>query len=466
MRRLLFPFLAAISAILPAAARAPAATRPRYGGTLRVEMTASVQTLDPAVPARNAEEAEDKRRLEEMLFDRLVRLDRDGRPAPQLAASWTHDAENKKWQFTLRPAVKLSNGEPLAPKDVATSLAAANPAWRVTVSEGNLSIETPAPFPGLPAELELGRNSIVHRGEQGMLLGTGPFRLFEWQPGLRAVLTANDDYWGGRPYVDRIEITLGRAPHDQLIDFELGKEDVIELEIDQLHRAAQENLRTVFSAPSELLAILFAPGQVAAADARRRRALALSVDREAIYDFLLQKQGEASGGLLPGWLSGYAFLFPAARNLALARQTRAGLPARAELTLGYDSSDRLAHAVAGRVALDARDAGVSVRDVPLGATNGAADARLVRMPLASADLRTALAAAAQALGQPAAQQRAETASPDDFYEIERALLEDGRVVPLFYLPEICALSPRVREWTVSRTGGWRPEAAWLAMEKP
>ncbi len=33
-------------------------------------------------------------------------------------------------------------------------------------------------------------------------MGTGPFKFQEWVPNERVVLTANDDYWGGRPKVD------------------------------------------------------------------------------------------------------------------------------------------------------------------------------------------------------------------------------------------------------------------------
>jgi peptide/nickel transport system substrate-binding protein len=453
---------------LLAAVWAHPAARPRYGGALQVEMTSSVKSLDPAVPAASDAEAQDQWRLEEMVYDRLVHLDRDGRPVPQLATSWSHDADGKRWEFSLRSGVKLADGTLLSFQDVVSSLAVANPGWHVTVSDGKLIIETNSPFPGLPAELALARNSIVHRVEDGGVLGTGPFRLSEWQAGRRAVLAANDDYWGGRPYVDTVEITMSLSHRNQLIGLELGKADVIELGIEQLHRATQENLRTVASSPAELLAILFPPGKPAASDARLREALALSIDRQAMHAILLQKQGEPAGGLLPDWLSGYAFLFPALEDLARAKQLRAEVSSEPGLTLGYEASDALERAIAERVALDARDAGLRLRAVPMVAPGKAVtpDARLVRLPLASPDLRAALAGMAQALHEPVAQLRAESAPPGEFYDIERSLLTGFRVIPLFHLPQIFALSSRVREWQISPTGGWHPEAAWLETEKP
>jgi peptide/nickel transport system substrate-binding protein len=468
MRRLPFRFLAASSAALIATAWALAATRPRYGGALRLELASRVESLDPSVPASSDAEAEDRRRLEEMLFDRLVRLDREGRPVPSLAVSWSHDTESKSWQFTLRPGVKLANGHSLLLNDVASSLIAANPVWHVATSGGKLTIETASPCAELPAELALARNSIIHRVEEGGIIGSGPFHLVEWQAGRHAVLAANDNYWGGRPYVDTVEITLGRSHQRQLIDLELGTADVIELGLDQLRRAEQENLRTLTSLPSELVAIQFAPGEPGPDGARQRRALALAVDRQTIHDVLLRKQGEAAGGLLPGWLSGYAFLFPSTRDLPQARELLNGFLDGRELELGYDASDALVRTVAQRVALDARDAGLSVRAVALDPAGRAAapPARLIRLRLQTSNPRIALATMAQTLHEPVLQLRAESASSGEFYEIERSLLDRYELVPLFYLPQIFALSARVREWSVSPTGGWRPEAAWLAMEKP
>jgi peptide/nickel transport system substrate-binding protein len=466
MKRSLFPFLAAGNALLMVVTMSHAATRPRYGGTLRIELSLGATSLDPAQPAASEAEAETQRRLEKMLYDRLIRLDAQARPVPELAVSWAHDSDNKRWEFTLRQDAKLPDGTFLSPQDAASSLAAANPGWHVTASGNKVIIESNSPLFGLVAELARARNSIVHRAADGAISGTGPFRLSEWQPGRRAVLAANDDYWGGRPYVDTVEITMGRAPREQLIDLELSKADAIELGIGQLHTAAQDNLRTIASSPAELLAILFTPGKPAASDPRLRQALALSIDRAAIHAILLQKLGEPAGGLLPEWLSGYAFLFPATRDLAHAKQLRSELASSAALSLGYDAADPLARAVGERIALDARDAGLSLRAEPLNASSRSPDARLVRWRLPSDDLRAALAAMAESLHEPVAQLRAQSASPGEFYEIERSLLADGGVIPLFYLPEICAISSNLREWSVSPAGGWRPEAAWLESEKP
>ncbi|HET7840664.1 MAG TPA: ABC transporter substrate-binding protein, partial [Terriglobia bacterium] len=430
-----FRSLAAASAALLAAALVHGATRPRYGGTLRIEISASVTTLDPAAEVSGSAEAEARARFDAMLFDRLTTLDSAGNAIARLATSWSHDPDSRKWQFSIREGVRLEDGTLLSAQDAAQSLTAANRDWRVNASDNTLVIEMNSPHPDLPAELALARNSILHRGTDGALAGTGPFRLSEWNSGHHATLTANDEYWDGRPYVDTVEVAMGRAYRDQLIDLELGRADVVQLAIDELRRAAQENLRTVASSPVELMAILFSPGKPSTDDARLRQALALSIDRTAIRDVLLQKQGEPAGGLLPGWLSGYEFLFPAQQDPAAAKKLRAQLPASASLTLGYDADDSLARAVVERVALNARDIGLTVRPASYNSDSAKnVDARVVIEPPITANFREALAGTAEWLHEPVAQLRAKSATTSEAYEIERALLADARVIPLFHLP--------------------------------
>src|SRR5207248_371480 len=93
-----------------------------------------------------------------------------------------------------------------------------------------------------------------------------------------------------------------------------------------------------------------------------REALALAIDRTAIHNVLLQRQGLITGALLPQWLSGYAFLFPSAMDLPRARQLVADVPpADRTLPLAYDPADPQARILADRIAVNARDAGITLQ---------------------------------------------------------------------------------------------------------
>src|SRR5256885_2300161 len=105
--------LLAIASLLSSAA--PAATRPHYGGTLRVQIKARVAALDPAEVAA-------QENLAALAFDRLVTLDETAQPQPALAVTWRHDADFKRWEFQLRPGVRFQDGSPLTAPIVAASL--------------------------------------------------------------------------------------------------------------------------------------------------------------------------------------------------------------------------------------------------------------------------------------------------------------------------------------------------------
>ncbi len=437
---------------------AAGATRPGYGGRLRIEMRSAPVSLEPAQA--------DAARLIPLLFDTLVVLDDSGAPEPALARGWQARNDNRRWQLPLRPDVKLADGTALTSAKAAASLTAANPGWHVTAQDDAVLVDFDAPHPHLPAELARARNAVAVRGADGKLLGTGPFRVAEFQLGKRAVLVANDDYWGGRPFLDSIEAVMGRAYRDQMIDLDAGAADVIEIAPEQARRAMQEGRRVELSSPIELVALQFTDGR--ADDVHLRQSIALAIDRVALNNGLLQRQGEPAGALLPQWISGYAFLFPATADLARAREMRPS--SYSGLTIGYDLGDTLARDVAARVAVNAQDAGLLVK-VAAGALNGGA--RIVRVKLDSPDPAAALIRVAgcplfcDPLGArvadraPAEQNVASASSPEGLYAAERALLDNYRLVPLVHIPEVYALGARVRDWDEPRAGGWPLGGVWL-----
>jgi ABC-type transport system substrate-binding protein len=441
MPRSAFHLLAAASLLLGAASSLDAARRPRYGGTLRVELRV----------ARALEAAEWP-----MTFETLVALDESGRPQPALAISWRHDASGRRWQFHLRPNVKFHDGSPLTAEAVAAALGGSGWSARAAGEEVVVQTEAPAPLP----EFADRRRAVFVRGADGSLQGTGPFRLAQWEP-RRATLAAYEDHWAGRPFLDAVAIEMGRSAQQQLLDLELGKADLIELGPGDVRRATQSGARIWTSAPVTLMALRFERGRPLAEDAKLREALALSIDRAAILNVLLQKRGEAAGGLLPQWLSGYAVLFSTARDAARARQLVTGAPV---LSLASDPSDALARMIADRIAVNAREVGLRL----LTQAGGNADVRLVRARISPLGAEQALVRLAASLQLP---DLLHLSSPalESLYAAERALLEDHRVIPLFHLPEIYGASPRVKTWATPgllRAGEWRLDDLWLDSELP
>ena len=290
----------------------------------------------------------------------------------------------------------------------------------------------------------------------GMADLTGPFAIARWEAGKTAVYTAEENAAGGRPFLDSVEVQMGRSLREQAADLDLGRADIVELAWNDARRLPPGR-RIWTSAPVRLVALVFGRR---VDDARVRESLAAAVNRVAIHNVLLQGQGEISGGLLPQWLSGYAFLFASQADMPRARALASAAPTAARnFTLAVDDPEL--RPVADRIALNARDAGLAVTIVPPFAP---ADVHLVQVRIASRDAWRALAGVAAALGLPAPA-RAET--PEALYAAERTLLEGFRVVPLFHLPDVYGVGPRVKGGpAITPLGEWHFENLWLEGGRP
>jgi peptide/nickel transport system substrate-binding protein len=453
MRRIAYLLLAAISLL----GAATAETRPHYGGTLRVMLQSAPSALG-LPPNATPVEYWDLARTLSLIGDTLVRIDAQGRAQPGLAISWQSDAIASHWQFTLRRGVKFHDGSPATPTAIAQILGVLHAGWVVRASADSITIDNAAPTPSLLAELALPRNLLLKRSAQGAPIGTGPFLVAEWQSQQLLKLAANEESWEGRPFVDAVEIEFGKALRDQAIALELGKADVIE-EAPQAANGSQSHSTSSVSLPMELLALVF-PANSRANDAHLREALALAIDRKPIQSVLLKGAGEPAAGILPNWMTGYSAVFLTTANPQDARTLLGDSPEPSlNLRLSYDPRDPQAQLIAERIALNAREVGITVQ-VQL---SGAEDIRLVRIILPSPDPATSLTEAARQLGLPAPSFPAKPdITLDDLYQAEQSLLETHAVIPLFHLPVATAVSPRVRDWAPERRGEWSGSQLSLA----
>lgn len=472
---------------------AGAATRPHYGGTLRVQSRDSVTSLDNVwvLPQTLLQQ-----QLSELLFDRVTRVDDLGDPHPSLAASWRSDPQHRVWEFEILSGATFSDGSPVAPQDIAATIAKAAPQWKVSAGAQSVTIETETSTPHLPELLALPEFSIMRLDADQKVMGSGPFRVDLFQAARRVVLVANDDYWGGRPYLDKIEITMGGSVREQLINRRLDQDDVAELGLDQARTigyGAQSNpaglppQRMAVSRPADLYALVFfrapaaTPGTAAttrmpADDPRTREAIAISIDRTSISRVLLQKQAEAASALLPQWLTGYEFLFATEPDTEQARKllNDAFRATPVSIPLAYDSGDNVARAVAERIAVNVREANITLqtfgeKNLTMdSAVNTGAQAVLLRLPLASSSFAAALADLDMRAGLPSAitAQAESVSSEETSFAAERAALGGPHIVPIVHVPQIYWLNPRVRDWITAANGGWRLEDVWVEGERP
>jgi peptide/nickel transport system substrate-binding protein len=203
---------------LATAAMSAHAQTPKRGGKIRVagETTSVNDTLDPAKQSNSTDYARGC-----MLYNGLFALDASLTPQPQLAESYsTSDA--KTWVFKLRKGVTFHDGKSLTAEDVVFSLMRhKDPAMgskaKVLADQieavkatgpSEVTVVLQAPNADLPAMLGTFHFHIVRAGTTDFNagIGTGPYKLKEFKPGVRSVVVRNENYWKpGQPYLDEIE---------------------------------------------------------------------------------------------------------------------------------------------------------------------------------------------------------------------------------------------------------------------
>jgi peptide/nickel transport system substrate-binding protein len=142
-------------------------------------------------------------------------------------------------------------------------------------------------------------------------IGTGPYRLLQYEPQRLIEVERFDRYWGPRPLNSRVVFRFLADPQARLMALQRGELDLIsEVVPEMLLGFERDDPRIVLhrSRPIRYVALLCnlrgaAPFEVLA-DVNLRRALALAIDRQAIARMMYQGHCVAAKGLLPGWMFG------------------------------------------------------------------------------------------------------------------------------------------------------------------
>jgi peptide/nickel transport system substrate-binding protein len=209
---------ATLAGSLAVVATSAHAETPRKGGRIKVAGSSSgvSDTLDPAKQANSTDYVRGF-----MFYNGLTVLDASLTPQPSLAEEFT-TKDAKTWVFKLRRGVTFHDGKPLTPADVVFSMmrhknAATGSKAKVLADQiedvtatgpNEVTFRLVSPNADLPAILGTYHFHIVKDGTTDFNagIGTGPYKVKEFKPGVRSIAVRNDNYWKpGRPYLDEIE---------------------------------------------------------------------------------------------------------------------------------------------------------------------------------------------------------------------------------------------------------------------
>jgi peptide/nickel transport system substrate-binding protein len=238
------------------------------GGRLALSLAGNPRTFNPVLDGDGASDG-----VIRLLFSSLVEMNLESQEAePGLAESWSVAPDQKTWIFKLRKNLRWSDGEPLTADDVVFTWndVMYNPKFNqatyelfrsngknfavTKVDDVTVRVVTPevfAPFlEYFGSVVILPRHTLGKFVENGqfmdayavtnkpeMIVGSGPFRLKEFQSQRSVLLERNPEYWtvdkqGRRlPYFDEVQLFIASSAIEFQALFFKG------------HTAAYENVR-------------------------------------------------------------------------------------------------------------------------------------------------------------------------------------------------------------------------------
>jgi peptide/nickel transport system substrate-binding protein len=246
----------------PGTSTAPSAQAgPVAGGTVTIPIGAD-PTLNPWSPNAFVESLF----INRVLFDGITKPGKDLAPAPDLAESWTTAADGLSWTFKLRSGVKWSDGKPFTADDVAFTfndlvlkpdLGAQNRASyaavkTVTVVDATtVRFDLSRKFAALPSFLAYNAGILpkhVLSAEplkttsfnKGTPVSTGPFRVDKYTSGQSVSLVRNENYFGPKPYLEKLVFTVVADPNTQIAQALSGDLQIMILD----NKAAVERVKS------------------------------------------------------------------------------------------------------------------------------------------------------------------------------------------------------------------------------
>jgi peptide/nickel transport system substrate-binding protein len=263
-----------------------------------------------------------------VMFDQHVKQSSLGSIVPDLAKSWSSNEDGTELTFALHEGARWHDGKPFTAADVkciwdlltgkGSEKLRVNPrrAWYgnleavTTNGDYEVSFHLKRPQPAFPALLASGNSSIYpcHVAPRDMrqhAIGTGPFRFVEFKPNESIKVTHNPDYWKkDRPYLDGIEYTIIKNLSTAILAFAAGKFDMTfpySVTVPLLKDLQSQMPQAICElAPTQVSRNLIVNRDKPPFDnPELRRAMALSLDRQAFIDIIAEGKGDIGGVMQP-----------------------------------------------------------------------------------------------------------------------------------------------------------------------
>ena len=266
-----------------------------------------------------------------LVYDSPLMATESGDTEPGLFTRWEHSADGLTWTFHIRKGVKFHDGTSL-------NAAVVKENWDRCMSEvkkvgrrsfftpwaNNIKIideftiqtESPEPFAPIISFLAHGSGGMVSPAALAKYgdrinqnpVGTGPYRFVEWLPGNRIILERNDNYWGPKPKIKRLDFRFVKESGARLMMLESGEADLVmkisPADVDRLKKNTSLEVR--IEPFNRIMGFYVNTTAPLLKDIRFRQALAYAIDRESIVKYIMKGVATSANSVIGGTTYGTA----------------------------------------------------------------------------------------------------------------------------------------------------------------
>jgi peptide/nickel transport system substrate-binding protein len=306
--------------------------QPAAGGVYTEALVGAMGRLNPLLDWNNAPD----RDVDRLIYSSLMHFDSRGMPEPDLAESWGMTEDGTIYNFSIRGNAVWHDGQPVTTDDVIFTIELMkSPAsfypqdvkelWSkvevVRLNDKTMQIKLPEPyapfldytaFGVLPKHLlsSIPMDQVLNAEFNLKPVGSGPFKfdhlLVEGGQITGVVLTAFDQYYRQRPYIDQVIFKYYPTAAAGLEAYRAGEvAGVSQITADILSSALAENELSIYTSRMPQMGMvvfnLNNPEVPFLQEPEIRKALMLGLNRQRLIDAFLQGQAiPADGPILPG----------------------------------------------------------------------------------------------------------------------------------------------------------------------
>ncbi len=352
---------------------------PVEGGSIKVGISQDLDSLDPhkAVAAGTKEVLFN-------IYEGLVKPDKDGDLVEAVASSYSVSDDAKVYTFTLRDGVKFHNGNAVTAEDVKYSIdrCADTSNGEPLVSAYSI-IESVNILDEKTVEIRLTESNteflaymttaIIPKDYDKLdtePVGTGPFKYVSRSPQENVILEKNEDYWGEKAHLDKVEFKIV-ADADMLVTNLKGGSIDMAMRLTSSQAAELTDGFHIEEGTMNLVQALYLNNDVEPLNNEKvRQALCYAVNPDEIMDMMADGKGVRIGtsmypGLKKYYDEEYADYYTQDFEKAKELLKEAGYPDGFDLEITVSSADQPHVDTAQVIAEELKNIGVNVTIKPI-----------------------------------------------------------------------------------------------------